>query len=268
MFLVVNYNKDNIFVSQFFSYNKHNHFLNYLQETKQNYFMSTTCSPNSIPLDLTNQNVNNLTSVSTVNGSNNISTQSNNQTYNNPQPSFTTQTAGPPTSSSVVNTPSVYNIPASFTHGDLVKITPLNFTGKTNGNIVRATVGLYKPVTLPLNTDTLIIEFGYIPVSGLDADFRILDSKSFVVGSDFDDLCSLNAFYNSEFGTVTPSFNFASNKVLRLEFFHQLYDYNYYSATNKTTFFAGIHTKFAFRIKFGSKSTSVFVGVACGLFYS
>jgi hypothetical protein len=161
-------------------------------------------------------------------------------------------------------TPIVNITPVESTTPTVVTLPVSDLTGLDNEVLVRCSVGLYKTSTNPVTGGTIFVDFGYIPKGGTNSDFRPYSSQSIVVPSDFNSIGYNNAFYNSEFGTaITPTFNFVTNKVVRLEFIHQMYDYLAYANTD-TTYFNNLIERFAIRIN-PINTNSLKVGVAAAI---
>lgn len=163
--------------------------------------------------------------------------------------------------------PLLYNTPiGTITNDSLIKIdyiTSSVVSTLDNYVNINGVIGLYKPDINPLTGDTLLVSFGYIPVGGGDGDFKVWDSRTYQVTDDLEYGMTLNTFYNQEFGTELPVFDFTTKKTIRFEFTHKLYDYRYYD--DSSIFVSSVIKSFAFKFKFLSNTNTLSIGVACGI---
>jgi hypothetical protein len=157
----------------------------------------------------------------------------------------------------------IYNVtPVESTTPILFQLPDEDLTGLANGDFIRCSVGLYKTSTTPVTGGTICVDFGF--VYNFIGVFKPYSTQHITVPANFDDIGYTKAFYNTEFGpNVTPSFDFDTNKVCRVEFVHQMYDSAAENDENGT-YFKTMIENFAVRV-YGINTNGLKIGVACAI---
>lgn len=225
------------------------------------------CTSGSVLVDSTNR-YSSSSSVSVTSIPNNIDDQATNTTSSDTAGQTTSNsTPGGTDPNDAPKVPIVNTTPVETTTNAVVSLPVADLTGLLDNEVlIRCSVGLYKTAINPVTGGTIVVDFGYIPKGGTNADFRPYSSQQINVPSDFNSIGYNNAFYNSEFGTgITPTFDFVNNKVCRVEFIHQMYDYLAYANTDGT-YFNNLIEKFAVRIN-SINTSSRNIGVAAVILF-